>query len=57
MRFAWGPAFLGRLPGAFTFEMEAGYLPYRQFDFERAHLHFGNESGAAYGQMSLNAHF
>jgi hypothetical protein len=42
---------------AFTIEMEGGYLPYRQFDFERARLHYGNESGAPYGQISVGAKF
>lgn len=41
----------------FTFELEGGYLPYREFDFHRADTHFSNDSGAPYGQMSLNAQF
>jgi len=40
-----------------TFELECGYLPYREFDFHRANLHFTNDSGAPYGRLSLNAQF
>ncbi len=42
---------------AFTFELEAGYLPYREFDFHRADMHFSNNDGAAYGRMSLGGQF
>jgi hypothetical protein len=42
---------------ALTFELEGGYLPYREFDFHRADTHFSNDGGAPYGQMSLNAQF
>jgi hypothetical protein len=42
---------------ALTFELECGYLPYREFDFHRADVHFSNNSGAPYGQMSLTAQF
>lgn len=40
-----------------TLELEGGYLPYREFDFHRADVHYSNDSGAPYGQMSLNAQF
>jgi hypothetical protein len=40
-----------------TFEFECGYLPYREFDFHRANLHFTNDSGAPYGRISLDAQF
>jgi hypothetical protein len=42
---------------AFTVEMEGGYLPYREFNFQRSGTHFGNESGAPYGEISLNTQF
>jgi hypothetical protein len=42
---------------AFTFEVEGGYLPYREFDFHRADVHFSNDDGAAYGRISLNGQF
>jgi len=41
----------------FTFEVEGGYLPFREFDFHRANFHFSNDSGAPYGQMSINTQF
>jgi hypothetical protein len=40
-----------------TFELEGGYLPYREFDYHRADTHFTNANGAPYGQISLNAQF
>jgi len=42
---------------ALTFEFEAGYLPYREFDFHRADTHYSNNDGAAYGRMSVNGQF
>jgi hypothetical protein len=42
---------------AITFELEGGYLPYREFDFHRADTHFSNDDGAPYGQMSINTQF
>jgi hypothetical protein len=41
----------------FTFEIEGGYLPYREFDFHRADTHFSNDDGALYGRVSLNTQF
>jgi hypothetical protein len=41
----------------FTLEVEGGYLPYREFDFHRAGTSFRNETGAAYGQMSISGRF
>ena len=40
-----------------TFEIEGGYLPYREFDFHRADFHLSNDGGAPYGRASLNAQF
>lgn len=40
-----------------TLEMEGGYLPYREFNFHHSDTHFGNDSGAPYGQVSVNAQF
>jgi opacity protein-like surface antigen len=42
---------------AVTFELEGGYLPFREFDFHRADTHFSNDDGAPYCQVSLNAQF
>lgn len=38
-------------------EVEGGYLPFREFNFQRADTHFRTESGAPYGQISLDAKF
>lgn len=42
---------------ACTVEIEGGWLPYRDFNFHRAHQNFETESGAAYGQMAVSAKF
>jgi len=52
-----GVGFSWKATKAITFELEAGYLPYREFDFHRADVHFSNDDGAAYGRMSFNAQF
>jgi hypothetical protein len=52
-----GAGFSWKATKAITLEMECGYLPYREFDFHRADVHFSNDDGAAYGSMSLNAQF
>ncbi len=52
-----GAGFSWKASKAITFEIEGGYLPYREFDFHRANVHFSNNNGAAYGQMSVNAKF
>jgi hypothetical protein len=41
----------------FSFAIEGGYMPYREFNFHRADENFKTESGAAYGQVSLSASF
>lgn len=38
-------------------EIEAGYLPYREFNYHRAGLDLATKSGAAYGQVALSAKF
>lgn len=40
-----------------TLEVEGGYLPYREFNFHRADKSYRTESGAPYGQVSLEAKF
>jgi hypothetical protein len=52
-----GAGFTWKASKALTFELEGGYLPYREFDFHRADIHFSNDGGAPYAQMSLNAQF
>jgi hypothetical protein len=52
-----GAGFTWKATKAITFELEGGYLPYREFDYHRADTHFSNDDGAPYGQMSINAQF
>jgi hypothetical protein len=52
-----GAGFTWKATKALTLELEGGYLPYREFDFHRADVHYSNNDGAAYGRMSLNAQF
>jgi hypothetical protein len=52
-----GAGFSWKASKAITFEIEGGYLPYREFDFHRADTHFSNDDVAPYGQMSINAQF
>ncbi|MEI6349742.1 MAG: DUF6268 family outer membrane beta-barrel protein [Verrucomicrobiota bacterium] len=40
-----------------TFGLEAGYLPYRKFDFYRADTSFKTRSGAPYGQFAISSRF
>jgi hypothetical protein len=52
-----GAGFSWKASKAITFEMEGGYLPYREFDYHRADTHFSNDDGAPYGQVSVSAQF
>lgn len=40
-----------------TLNAEAGYLPYREFDFYRADARYHHESGAPYGAVALRGTF
>ena len=40
-----------------TLNAEAGYLPYREFDFYRANARYRHENGAPYGAFSLRGTF
>lgn len=40
-----------------TLDAEAGYMPYRDFDFHRAGPRYQTYSGAPYGQIALSAGF
>ncbi len=42
---------------ALTLEAQGGYLPYRDFDFNRTGDNIETKGGSAYGQVSLNAKF
>jgi opacity protein-like surface antigen len=46
-----------KLTGSLTLTVEAGYLPYRDFDFHRADVRYHSESGAAYGSVALHGAF
>jgi hypothetical protein len=52
-----GAGFSWKASKALTIEMEGGYLPYREFNFQRSGTHFGNDAGAAYAQVSLDTQF
>jgi hypothetical protein len=49
--FTWKAA-----PGV-SLQLEAGYLPYREFNFHRADLNMESDGGAAYGQVGFSAKF
>jgi hypothetical protein len=36
---------------------EAGYVPYREFDYQRANVRYHHEEGAPYGSIALHAAF
>jgi hypothetical protein len=40
-----------------TLSAEAGYQPYRDFDFYRADVRYHQEGGAPYGTVSLHGEF
>jgi len=44
------------MPGV-TLEAEAGYLPYREFNYHRAEQGYKSKNGGAYGQVGLSAKF
>jgi len=52
-----GTGFSWKASKDITVDIEGGYLPYREFDFHRAGMHFSNDGGAPYGRMSINAQF
>ena len=40
-----------------TLTAEGGYIPYRNFDFYRAHVRYHQDGGAPYGTLALHAAF
>ena len=46
-----------KMSRALTLGLEAGYLPYRKFDFYRADTSFKTRSGAPYGQLTITSRF
>ena len=52
-----GVGFDWKIAPAITLTAEAGYLPYREFDFHRTDIRYHHESGAAYGTIALHGAF
>lgn len=46
-----------KLSSAVTLSAEAGYVPYRNFDFHRTNVRYHQTEGAPYGGISLHAAF
>ncbi len=46
-----------KLNASLTLTVEGGYAPYRQFDFHRTDVRYHNETGAAYGALTLRGEF
>ncbi|MGI9087175.1 MAG: DUF6268 family outer membrane beta-barrel protein [Chthoniobacterales bacterium] len=40
-----------------SLSVEGGYMPYREFDFNRADIRYHHDGGAPYGAIALNAAF
>ena len=51
-----GIAVANRFPNI-TLTAEAGYQPYRTFDFYRADVEFDQENSAPYGTLSIHGSF
>jgi hypothetical protein len=52
-----GAGFDWKISPIVTFTAEAGYQPYRQFDFYRADIRYHQDGGAPYGSFSLHGTF
>ncbi len=52
-----GAGVVWKLSDACKLSAEAGYLPYRQFDYHRADIRYKSDGGAPYGSISLHAAF
>jgi hypothetical protein len=46
-----------KVSAVITLSAEAGYQPYRDFDFYRADVHYHHEGGAPYGTVSVHGEF
>jgi hypothetical protein len=46
-----------KVSSVITLSAEAGYQPYRDFDFYRADVHYHHEGGAPYGTVSVHGEF
>lgn len=49
--------FVWRIGEACRLSAEAGFLPYRQFDYHRTNVRYHSASGAPYGALSFHASF
>lgn len=52
-----GAGLTWKVAPSISFEAEAGYLPYREFNFHRAEVGSKTRDGAPYGQVGLSAKF
>lgn len=52
-----GAGFSWKAAPALSFELEGGYMPYREFNYHRAEVGLQTKQGAPYGQLSLSAKF
>ena len=52
-----GAGFDWKLASALTLTGEAGYVPYREFDFFRTQIRYHQDQGAPYGTISLHGAF
>jgi hypothetical protein len=52
-----GAGFTWKAAPTVSFELEGGYMPYREFNFHRAEFGLKTKEGAPYGQVSLSAKF
>ena len=57
MEFRAGVGASWKLGHHWTLETEAGYMPYRKFDYFRIGTNIETDNGAPYGQISIRAHF
>jgi hypothetical protein len=46
-----------KVSSVITLSAEAGYQPYRDFDFYRTEVHYHHEGGAPYGTVSVHGEF
>lgn len=52
-----GGGFVWRLSETCKFSAEAGFMPYRQFDYHRTPVRYHSESGAPYAALSFHGSF
>lgn len=52
-----GGGFEWKITPDIRFSVEGGYLPYREFDYQRADIRYKYDTGAPYGAVALHAAF